>query len=293
MALRGKKPQEIEKRLKAFFYGRPGVGKTTCALQFPNPYVIDTERGAENTQYVELLEKAGGALFQTSDYDEIITEVKELLTTKHSYKTLVIDPLTNVYSNLVDKAELKRSAEDKKSNPFGAAYGDANKQIKRLIDLLLRLDMNVIITSHSKDQWGPGMVMMGQTFDCYKKLPYVFDITLQVDKRGKDRIAIVEKTRIKTFEEAEQFPFSYQVIADKYGRDKIEKEVLIQELITPEEATELKHLILIFKVPPESVDKWLDKAQSSCIEEMPRTYGQKCIAFLKEQITSQKTAEVA
>ena len=37
--LRGKKPETIEKRLKALFYGPAGVGKTTCAIQFPKPYL--------------------------------------------------------------------------------------------------------------------------------------------------------------------------------------------------------------------------------------------------------------
>ncbi len=42
MALKGKKPHEIEKRLKLLLYGRAGVGKTMTAIQFPQPYVIDT-----------------------------------------------------------------------------------------------------------------------------------------------------------------------------------------------------------------------------------------------------------
>ena len=52
MALRGKKPEAVEKRMKALFFGPAGVGKTTAAIQFPAPYLIDTDRGAENDQYV-------------------------------------------------------------------------------------------------------------------------------------------------------------------------------------------------------------------------------------------------
>lgn len=50
MALRGVKPTAIQKRLKALFYGAAGVGKTTAAISFPSPYLIDTEKGAENTK---------------------------------------------------------------------------------------------------------------------------------------------------------------------------------------------------------------------------------------------------
>jgi hypothetical protein len=43
--LRGKKPEAINKRLKMFMYGGAGAGKTTAAIQFPNSYIIDCEKG--------------------------------------------------------------------------------------------------------------------------------------------------------------------------------------------------------------------------------------------------------
>ena len=47
MALRAKAPEVKEKRLKLFVYGPAGVGKTVAALQFPNSYLIDTEKGSD------------------------------------------------------------------------------------------------------------------------------------------------------------------------------------------------------------------------------------------------------
>src|ERR1041385_376185 len=140
MALRAVQPKAVEKRLKALFYGAAGVGKSTAAASFPRPYFIDTERGIENDQYVKLLQQTGGAVFQTSDFDELMKEVKALLTESHEYKTLVIDPLTTLYNDLLDKSALKNGTE------FGRHYAEANKQMKHLLNLLLRLDMNVIIT---------------------------------------------------------------------------------------------------------------------------------------------------
>src|SRR5579864_6615691 len=118
MALRGKKPEKVEKRLKALFYGMAGVGKTTAAIQFPKPYLIDTEKGAENDQYVEILKSKEGAIFSTTDFFELIEEVKALLTTKHDYKTLIIDPLTVLYNTLLEQAEKKVGSE------FGRHYGE-------------------------------------------------------------------------------------------------------------------------------------------------------------------------
>jgi hypothetical protein len=278
MALRAKKPETIEKRLKALFYGSAGVGKTTAAIQFPKPYLIDTEKGAENDQYTKMLQKSGGVVFQTSDFDELMKEVKALLTEKHEYKTLIIDPLTTLYNDLLDKAALKTGTE------FGRHYTEANKHIKHLINLLLRLDMNVIITSHSKNEYGDKMNVLGQTFDCYKKLDYLFDLVFEIQKRGKDRVGLVKKSRIESFPDCETFQFSYDEMAKRYGKDVLERDAVAQELADDSQVKEMLRLIELIKVPEEIYQKWLDKASSDKWEEMPKDAIQKCIDHLKSKI---------
>lgn len=281
MALRGKKPENIQKRLKAFFYGAAGVGKTTAAIQFPKPYLIDTERGAENDQYVKHLKIVGGAIFQTSDFDEMMTEIRSLLTEKHEFKTLIIDPLTVPYSNLLDKAEKKVGSE------FGRHYSEANKHIKHMINMLLRLDMNVIITSHAKNEYGTGMTLLGQTFDCYKKLDYLFDVVFEIQKRGKDRIGVVKKTRVESFLDGDTFPFSYEEIAKRYGRDILEKSAEIEILANSDQIKELKRLIELLKISEEITEKWLKKSDSETFDEMKCEHIQKIIDHLKLQVTGE------
>jgi len=278
MALRGVKPEKIEKRLKALFYGNAGVGKTTAAISFPKVYLIDTEKGAENSQYTNILSKNGGVIFQTTDFDELMTEVKSLLTEKHEYLTLVIDPLTTLYNDLLDKSALKNGTE------FGRHYSEANKQIKHLLNLLLRLDMNVLITSHAKTEYGQNLSVLGSTFDCYKKIDYLMDLVFEISKRGKDRVGIVKKSRIESFKDMETFPFSYDEIAKRYGRDVLERDAVAQELASNNQVKELLHLIDLIKVPVEIYQKWLDKSCSEKFEEMPKDAIQKCIDHLKNKI---------
>lgn len=284
MALRAKKPEAVEKRLKALFFGPAGVGKTIAAIQFPKPYLIDTERGAENDQYVKLLNEKGGAVFQTSDFDEMLAEVTSLLTEKHEYRTVIIDPLTVVYNDLLEKAEKKVGSE------FGRHYGEANKRMKHLLNLLLRLDMNVIVTSHAKAEYGDGMVVRGQTFDCYKKLDYLFDLVFELQKRGTERVGVVKKTRIEAFAEATTFPFTYDEIANRYGRDVLERKAKAQVLASPEQVEELEHLAGLLKVPDEIKEKWLDKAQAETFAEMPADAIQKCIDHLNDKIKKPSAA---
>ncbi|OGT30442.1 MAG: hypothetical protein A3E87_01780 [Gammaproteobacteria bacterium RIFCSPHIGHO2_12_FULL_35_23] len=284
MALRGKKPDTVEKRLKALFYGQAGVGKTMAAIQFPAPYLIDTEKGAENDQYIELLNNHQGAIFQTTDFDELLTEIKSLLSEEHSYKTVIIDPLTTLYNDLLDKCAKQVGTE------FGRHYGEANKYMKHLLNLLLRLDMNVIITSHAKNEYGPNLSVLGQTFDCYKKLDYLFDLVFEIQKRGKERIGLVKKSRVKTFEDGELFPFSYQEIAKRYGATILEKISDKQELATQEQVTDLEDLIELLKIPQETVDKWLEKAQASEYKEISKSDMQKILDHLNNKLPKKQSA---
>lgn len=278
MALKAKKPAMRESRLKALFYGNAGVGKTMAAIQFPKPYIIDTEGSTDKAQYVRAIEQVDGAVLATVDFDEMVNEVKELLTTTHSYKTLVIDSLTLLYNDLLEKAERKVGTE------FGRHYGEANKRMKQLLNLLFRLDMNVIITSHSKNEYGQNLSVLGQTFDCYKKLDYLFDLVFEIQKRGKERVGIVKKSRIESFPDGDNFPFSYADISERYGKSVLERDAIAQKLATPEQIAETLRLIDLLKVPEEKYQKWLDKANAENFDEMPFEAIEKVINYLQSYI---------
>jgi len=295
MALRAQKPMEVKKRLKALFYGAASAGKTYAAIQFPAPYLIDTEGGSENSQYVNMLEEKNGVIFQTSDFSEILTEVKSLLTEKHPYKTLIIDPLTTVYASLLDQCALKLSRGGKDGTEMGRHYAEANKQFKRLFNLILRLDMNVIITSHAKSEYGPNMAVIGQTFDCYKKMDYIFDLAIEVKKHKgsvpvtdgiahSGRVGTIIKTRISSFPEGDSFEFSYQNIAERYGKDVINKVSEAKTLASKGQINEIKSLISELRVPSEVVDRWLSKAKADCFEDMDSDVIEKCIDSLRKKV---------
>jgi DNA polymerase III delta prime subunit len=295
MALRGVKPSAVKKRLKVLFYGAPGVGKTTAAIQFPSPYLIDTERGAENKKYVDLLEESKGFVFQTGNFEEIVKETKSLLTDTHEFKTLIIDSLTTVYTNLLDNCifELKNSSKEKDATgtEFGRHYVETNRKMRRLIDLLLRLDMNVIITSHAKNEYAGNMTVIGSTYDCYKKIDYLFDLSLEVQKRGDKRVGIVKKTRIEGFPDGDNIDFCYSEIAKRYGIDILEKKAESQKLATEEQVDKIKHLVGLLKIPPETSQKWLEKSNADSFEEMSEGNIQDFITRLEDKINGKAAAQ--
>lgn len=280
MALRAVKPTITEKRLKALFYGTEGSGKTTAAISFPKPYIIDTEKGSVNDQYVRKINERGGVVFHTNNFYELRNEVISLLSEKHDYKTLVIDPLTTIFNDLVEQSESEHGTE------FGRHYVVANKQMKSFMNLLSRLDMNVIITSHAKTEYqiaGKSMTVLGTTFDCYKKLGYIFDMMFEVQKRGSEHIGIIRKSRVEMFPCGETFPFNYDEIAQRYGREILERDAVPEVLATKQQVSRLNELVELYKEPQEVVQKWLDKANAECFSEMNEDIINKLIVHMESK----------
>jgi hypothetical protein len=282
MALRARKPEAVTKRLKLFMFGPAGVGKTTAAIQFPNSYVIDCEKGTEN--YDKLVTASGSVVFQTTDINELIQEVKSLLTEKHEYRTLVIDPITTVYNDLLEKCEQKVGTD------FGRHYGEANKMMKRLANLIMALDMNVVVTAHAKTEYGQNFSKLGYTFDGWRQLDYWFDLVIELAKKGKKRFARVVKTRIEQFPDEDVFEWSYDGIKKRYDVSILEREAAAVQLASPEQIREIKDLLALVRLPEGTTEKWFAKAGVDVWEDMPADVLQKCIEYVRNRLPSDVAA---
>lgn len=276
MALRAQKPETIEKRLKLFLFGSPKVGKTTAELNFPSVYLIDTEKGAVHDQYVKLMQANGSQVFHTNDVDEVIEEIRALGTERHSFKTVAVDPVTMLEADLVEKAEKEFGAGDMR------IWGKRDRKMKRLLNLLNKLDMNVIVTAHGKIDYGPNMTRLGTTFDAWKRWPYAFDLIIELEKRGSERVALVRGSRLETFAEGEAFTWSYDEFKRRYPI--IDKDAEPVVLATPEQVAELNDLLGKVKLPEGTVDKWLSKASVDCVEDLDIVTIQKCIDFVHKTL---------
>lgn len=287
--LKAKKPEVIEKRPKLFFFGAAGVGKTRAALQFGRNYHIDCERGADN--YADLYAASNSVRLQTTDYDEVIEQLKSLATERHDFQTVTIDPITVLETDLNMRSEDAIAAEfrakDKSATEAAQlAVGDMriwrnrDRSLRRLGNLLLALDMNVIVTAHSKIEYGEKMTKLGTTYDGWKRWIYLFDLALEIERRGTKTVAIVRKTRLEKFPDGEVFDFSYNVIRDRFGAS-VEREVKPVVLATKEQVAELNGLLEVVRLPEGTADKWLTKAGVDCFDDMNADVIGKCIAYVK------------
>lgn len=271
---------------KILIFGKPGVGKTWTALDFPGVYYIDTEGGADLAHYTDKLEQSGGVYFGIEqgslDFGAVIEQIKALATEKHEYRTVVIDSITKIFNNEVAKEADRLGDKD----AFGASKKPAVAMIRQLISWIQRLDMNVILISHEKAQWGMvnnQRAEVGVTFDCYDKLEYELHLALNIVKLPTRRNAIVKKSRLTGFQDNEAFEWSYQEFAKRYGKDVIEKEAKQLVLATEEQLADMEKLLKKAILPEGIKEKWFTAANVSNFNEMDSDKIQAIIKLINDK----------
>jgi hypothetical protein len=290
MGLKAIQPEIVKPSKPKFMISGPsGVGKTLFASQFEAPYFFDCEGGAVREQYMAKLKAAGGAYFGkeqgSQDFKLVIDEIKELATTKHPYKTLVIDSFSKLYNMAAAIAEAEVG------NDFGRDKKEANKPTRQLMRWLEKIDMTVILICHKKDKYerrGKEVIYSGTTFDGWEKLEYDLDLWIEIQKVGKERSFVVKKSRIEKFPEGIEYPLDYKKFCELYGEEVIKAPVHQLVMASKEQVLELKHLLELVRLDPEIVEKWLKKASAEDFDEMSSEQINKCITFVKNKLDDAK-----
>ncbi len=288
MALRAKTPVLEPNRLRGIIFGDKGTGKTHFSLSMPNVYYIDTEGATKYEQFVDMLKKNNSVV----DLNEIINEVKDLLTIKHDYKTLVIDSIS-VPCGLLANLEVDRLVRQSKMPIEGTEFGANLAKVKRLTFqlgiLLSRLDMNVIVTAHEKTKFEKSLEV-GKVEDVNEKLGYCLGSVFHLQLMGSSRKLIVKKTRYKEFKTNEVIDFDdgYSLFKQRLGEEIFVRKATNEVLATKEQIAELNRLITAVNYPDEKVQKWLSSCQATSLDEMKAENIDKCINLLKSLVTGDK-----
>lgn len=288
--LKAKPPEQHEpSKPKILLYGPPGVGKTWFSLDFPKCYYVDTESGAARTHYMEKLKKSGGLVMGTEegalDFDVVIGQIQALSTEKHDFKTVVIDSISKLFNTAVAQEAERLGSKD----AFGASKKPAVAAMRRLVNWINRVDMNVVLIAHQKEEWGQApngdRTVIGYTFDCWDKLAYELDLVLAVSKQGNSRYGTIKKSRLTGFPDSERFDFDYKNFAQRYGKDVIEKQGEAITLASDDQVAEINRLVGILKPTEEEVQKIWNKAQATDWSELTSDQASKVIESYTKKIS--------
>lgn len=292
--LLAKKPKDVKPgRIKGLLYGRPGSGKTWFALNFPSPFYIDTEGGADLPRYQKKLESVGGVYLGkedgSCDFDVIIGQLKALATETHPYRTLIIDSLTKVF-------------QDRQSNEYeriGYEYGRDKKaptaKMRQLLSWMDKVDMNVwvvayekpVFTDNKQDQGAPDIIIPAA---------HELDLSLRIQQINEHlRQATVDKTRLEHFPGMSRFPLQekgqdvgYAEFLKRYSREAIEADSVPLDLAAAEQLGTIDRLCYEAKVPQEKINDVLDRAGVDQLKELTATQADAFIKWLTKKIEGEK-----
>jgi hypothetical protein len=168
-----KKPTKEDRRLKMLVFGESGTGKTVTSLYFPSPAIVDIDGGTDF--YIDKFEMTR---LKTTDIDDINKAVDELIVDPSGVKTFVLDGISNYWDLLQDKhlkrLRVKKGKPDYIFQPLD--YKLLNSDIKAFINKLLALDLNIIVTAKTKNEYAADtsefMKIIGKKPDGPKEAPY-------------------------------------------------------------------------------------------------------------------------
>ena len=294
------KAKTIEKRLKLFLWGDSGVYKTTIALQFPKPVVIDMEGGTD--LYGDSFDFA---VLKATTADQVVDAVNWLLTEKHDYRTLIIDPITIYWDALQKKWSDIFLKRNKGSKGYRFEFYDlqprdwmtVKAEFKEFIRKLIALDMNVIVTARQKPQYKEGsfMVAMGDTFDGEKSLPYLFDtiVHLYIDENKRHMGKCLKDRSNKLPEEPFQLPEKplearYKVFETFFGKQPLSRKAKPVSMATDEQKAQIQALFDELGLTPEYIEKRLANYGAESLDDLTVKDAELIVNKLQAAVTAKK-----
>lgn len=154
-----REPQPIKQvmpKLRVVVYGDGGVGKTTFALSFPNPLVVDTDGGLEGDAVIG----TNGEEWSPEGWQDLnaLYLYLKAKVAKGKYETIVIDSATLLAQFLLHEA----MAQPSKSRRLNAHltemiqaeqgdYGKVQRAMEVFLANLRKLNVHIVLTGSVRD----------------------------------------------------------------------------------------------------------------------------------------------
>lgn len=140
---------------KVMVYGPPGTGKTTLAATAPKPLLVDIERGTMSLLNDKTLLGVDVLEFKSVKQLELLIQKLAEGAFGNKYETLIIDSFSELQKRDLDdtlQAASRIDASRNKFLPTGPDYNMNTEHMRQIASGLRDLPMNVVVTSHVKEE---------------------------------------------------------------------------------------------------------------------------------------------
>lgn len=189
MAIEIKNTKDLkrEPKIKALIYGAPGSGKTTFAGTFPNPLILNVERGLDSVIQQDL------AYVDVTSWDDIKELFKEKVFDK--FDTIVVDSLSELQDIRMNELS-KENGGTMGRNQWGVLA----LEIPNLIKAFEKLDKHIVFTGHEAEEIVEDIMITRVSLkgsakrEVLKPFNMIMNMFIEADEDGK----LVHKVRSKT-----------------------------------------------------------------------------------------------
>lgn len=187
-----KRDVQASKKVKLYLYGSPMSGKTTFANGFPEPLILNTDGNIQyvDAPYIAIRDQVSmeGRIKKVKFAWEVFKEaVDEIIAGNHSYKTIVIDLIEDVYEACRVYMYNKLEIEHESDAGYGKGYDMIKTEFLTIIKRIINSDYNIVLLSHDKVEevkFKNGTSITSYTVNLQekiaKKLAGMVDITARV-----------------------------------------------------------------------------------------------------------------
>ena len=150
-----KRDVEASKKVKLYLYGAPMSGKTTFVNGFPDPLMLNTDGNIQyvNAPYIAIRDEItmDGRIKKIKFAWETFKEaVDEIIAGNHTYKTIIIDLIEDVYEACRVYMYNKLGIEHETDAGYGKGYDMIKTEFLTTMKRILNSNYNIILLSHDK-----------------------------------------------------------------------------------------------------------------------------------------------
>lgn len=143
---------DAQSPLRLVVYGDPGVGKTSLALSFPRPLIINTDEGLEGDA-LYMLQQQKGYEHSPAGHKDLEALYYFIRDNSEHFDTIVIDSLDELVRLLLDEIVDDGKGKDSKHKsvtdyvPEQAEYLANQRQMHTFLSQIRALRKNIVVTS--------------------------------------------------------------------------------------------------------------------------------------------------